>query len=148
MSVTQTSDDGFNHPFRLIGISDADGKSTSFFGRIVVPAGKQRIADKNHLINGNAKDVPKFSNPVGFINARLGDVNGGRASQAHGKLGDQFIKERLDLLPLGEVRVPFFLFFDGRLLSQCGKRNLASPVFNGFSPDLFDFEARCFERLL
>ena len=76
-------------------------KSTGFFCRIVISAGKQRIADKNHLINGNAKDVPEFSNPVGFINARLGDVNGSRASQAHGKLGDQFIKKCLDLLPLG-----------------------------------------------
>jgi len=48
---------------------------------------------------------------------------------------------------LGEVRVPFFLFFDGRLLPQCGKRNLASPVFNLLAPGLFDLEARCFERL-
>ena len=142
MNAIQTSDNGFNHPFRLIGISDADGHDAGLFGRIVVSPGKQRIADKNHLLNGNAKGVPELSNPVGFINARLGDINGCRAPQAHGKLGDKLIKECLDLLPLGEIRVPFLLFFKGSLLPQCGKGNLASPVFNLLSPDLFDLETR------
>ena len=93
MNATQTSDDGFNHPFRFIWIPDLNGQSACFFGRIVVSTRKQRIADENHLLDCNAKDVPEFSNPVGFINARLGDINGCRAAQAHGKLGDQFIKE-------------------------------------------------------
>jgi len=51
-----------------------------------------------------------FVIPVGFFNARLGDVNGCRANPGARKLGDQFIKERLDLFPLGEVRIPFFFF--------------------------------------
>ena len=130
MNAIQTSDDGFNHPFGLIGISDPDGHNTGLFGRIVVPTGKQGIPDKNHLWNGNTKDVPEFSNPICLIDARLGDVNGCRATQAHGKFGDKLIKERLDLLPLGEIRVPFLLFFERSLLPQCGERDLASPVFN------------------
>ena len=116
MNATQTSDDGFNHPFRLVGISDADGHDTGLFSRIVVSTREQGIPDKNHLINCNAKDVPEFSNPVGFINARLGDVNGCRASQAHGKFGDKFIKECFYLFSFGEIMVTFFLLLDGSLL--------------------------------
>src|ERR1035437_9619135 len=89
-----------------------------------------------------------LSNPVGFINARLGDINGCRAPQAHGKLGDKLIKECLDVLPLGKNRVPFLLFSKRSLLSQCGESNLASPVFNLLSPDPFDLEARRPNRLL
>ena len=54
---TQTSDDCFNHPFRLIGISYPDGNDTSFFGRIVITAGEQSIPDKNHFLNADTKDV-------------------------------------------------------------------------------------------
>ena len=33
------------------------------------------MANKNHLLNGNAKCVSQFSNAVGFVDAGLGDVN-------------------------------------------------------------------------
>ena len=55
----QTSDDCFDHPFRLIGISDLDRNNPCFFGRIVVPSREQGIADKNHVLNGNAQDVSR-----------------------------------------------------------------------------------------
>ena len=37
---------------------------------------------KNHLLQCNAKDVAQFSNPVGFVDAMLGDINGCRATHA------------------------------------------------------------------
>jgi hypothetical protein len=115
-SAIQTSDDRFNHPFRLMGISDPDGHDTGFFGRIVVPTREQGIPGKDHVLNCNAKGIPEFSDPVGFVDARLGDVNGCRATQSHRKLGDKLFEECFDLLPLGEVRIPLLLFFRRSLL--------------------------------
>ena len=60
----------------------------------------------------------------------LGHVNGCRAAQAHGKLRNKLIKECFDLFPLGEIRVPFLLFFERSLLSQGGESDLATPVFD------------------
>ena len=62
--------------------------------------------------------------------------------------GIKVIENRFDLLSLGEIGIPFLLFFQGGLLAQCGKRDLASPVFNYFSPDFFGLEARFCDRLL
>jgi hypothetical protein len=76
------------------------------------------------------------------VDARLGDINGCCATQTHGKLRNKSIKGCLYLLPLGEIRVPLFLFFDRRLLSQCGKRDLASPIFDLLSPSLCDRKVR------
>ena len=91
--------------------------SAGFFSRIVVPAREQGIPDIDHVLNCNAKDVAELSNPVGFVDAGLGDVNGCRAAQSHGKLRDKLIEECLDLLPLGEVGVPCFLCIERSLLS-------------------------------
>ena len=60
--------------FRLIGISDLDRQCSGFFGRIVVSAREYGIADIDHVLNRNAKDVAELANSVGFVDARLGDV--------------------------------------------------------------------------
>jgi hypothetical protein len=86
-------------------------------GRIVVAARKQGISDKDHLINGNAKNVSQLFDPVGFINAGLRDINGRRATQLDRKLGNQRVNDGFHLLPLGEIRVPFHLFFQGSFLT-------------------------------
>ena len=105
------------NPFRLIGFSDLDRNNPCFFGRIVVSAGEQGVPDKNHLADCDAQNVSKFSDPVGFVYALLGDIDGSRPTQAHGKLGNRFIKQCIYLLPLGKVRVPFLLLFQGSLLT-------------------------------
>ena len=75
------------NPFRLIGFSDLDRNNPCFFGRIVVSAGEQGVPDKNHLADCDAQNVSEFSDPVGFVYALLGDIDGSRPTQAHGKLG-------------------------------------------------------------
>ena len=70
-------------------ISDLDRQDACFFGWVVIPAWEQGIPDKNHLLYFNAKRVPEFSNPVGFVDAGFGDINGCRSTQTHGKLGDK-----------------------------------------------------------
>src|SRR5205809_801255 len=77
----QTGEDRFNHPFRLLGISDLDGHDTGFFDRIVVPTREQGIADEQHLVNGTAEGLAELLDPVGLIDAALGDINGRRATQ-------------------------------------------------------------------
>ena len=99
-----------------MGIFNLDGHSAGFFGRIVVSTREQGIPDKNHLLNRNAKGVAEFSNPVGFIDTRLGDINGCRTAQSDGKLGNKACPGAVLLLPLGEIRIPLFLFFKGSLL--------------------------------
>jgi hypothetical protein len=111
LNAIQTSDDCLNNPFRLIGISDLDTHDACLSRRIVVPAGKQGIPYKNHLIDCNAQDVPEFSNTVGLVNARFGDIDRRRATQMDRKLRNKGVKDCLDLLPLGKIRVPSLLFF-------------------------------------
>jgi hypothetical protein len=52
-----TSDDCFDNPLSLIRIADLDGNDARFFGRIVIAAREQGVADKHHLFNCNAQDV-------------------------------------------------------------------------------------------
>jgi len=80
LDAAQTSDDGLDYPFRLIGISHLNRDNTRFLGRIVIPARKQSVPDENHFLNGNAKGVAQFSNPVGFVYAGFGDINRGCAA--------------------------------------------------------------------
>jgi hypothetical protein len=46
----------------------------------------------------NAKDVPEFSDTVGFVNIWLGDINGCRAIQVNRKPGNNIIEECSNLL--------------------------------------------------
>jgi hypothetical protein len=56
-------------------------------------------------------------NPIGFIDAWFGDINGGGAAKPHREPGNQRLKDGLDLLAFGEIRIPFFLFCQRRLLA-------------------------------
>ena len=96
----------------------------------------------------NAEDIAEFPNPVGFVDSMLGDIDGRRATQAHGKLRDQLVKESLYPLSLAEIRIPLLLFFQRSLLPQPRKRDLAPPVFNDISPRLLRLEVRRSSRLL
>jgi hypothetical protein len=55
---SQTGDDRFNHPLGLMGIPYRDRRRPDFFGRIIVPAGKNRIPNEDHLIDRDVKDIP------------------------------------------------------------------------------------------
>ena len=79
---------------------------------------------------------------VGFVDARLGDINGCRTAEPYRELGNQSVEDCLDLLPLGEISIPFLFLLQGSLLAQRGIRYLASTILNSLSPRLFDREAR------
>ena len=49
LNAIQTSDDRFNHSFRLIRISDPDRPRARFFGPMAVPNKEQSISDREHL---------------------------------------------------------------------------------------------------
>ena len=99
-----------------MGIFDLNGKDPRFFGRIVVSAREHSISHENHLLDGDAKDVAEFSNPVGFVDPMLGDIDGGRAAEAYGEFRDKLVENRLYPLSFAEIRIPFLLFFEGCML--------------------------------
>src|SRR6185437_10868885 len=113
-----TCNDGLNDSFSLIRISNLDGLRACFFGRIIVPTGEHRIPDEDHLINRYMKDIPELSDSVRLIDPMLRDIDRGRAAQAHGKLEDERIKERLYFLSLRKLRIPLLLFVNRSLLAQ------------------------------
>ena len=45
----QTSRDGLNHKFRLVGAPDWDGDNTCLFSRVVVAPGEQGVTYEYHL---------------------------------------------------------------------------------------------------
>jgi hypothetical protein len=63
------------------------------------------------------------------------------------KSRNQRIENRFDLLALGEIRIPF-LFRPKEPVGLMRKMLSGFPVFNGFSPDLFDLEAGICDCLL
>ena len=142
----QTSDDRFDNSLRLIGVSNRNGNNACLFGRVVVSAYKQGVPDINHLLHRNAENVSQFLNSVGFVNARLGDVNRCRTTNSDREIGNQSIKCCFDLLPLGEISIPFLLLFERCLLAERGIGYLASPIINGCSPRLLDLKAVCCDR--
>ncbi len=111
MTVVQTSDDRFDHPLGLSGASNWNGNDTCLFSRVVVSSHKQGISYVNHLFHRNAESVLQLLDPVGFVDARLGDINGCRATEPHRELGNQCVEDCFDLLPLGEIRIPFLFLF-------------------------------------
>src|SRR5882757_2358928 len=117
--TAQAGQQRFDNPLRFLGIPDLDRGDTGLLGRVVVPAGEQGIADEHHLLNGHAEDVAELVDSVGLVDAALGDVDRGRATQPHLELGDEFVEDRLHRGPLGEVRVPAHLGLQRSLLSQC-----------------------------
>ena len=128
-------------------IFDLDGQGARFLGRIVVSTREHGISDENHFLDGNAENIPEFSNTVGFINAMLGDINGGRAAQAYGEFRDKLVQDCLYPFPSAEIRIPFLLFFKGCMLPSPGECNLASPVFNNVSPGSLGLDVRRFGSL-
>src|SRR6185312_10274929 len=137
-----TCNDGLDDSFGLMRISDLDGLRACFFGRIIVPTGEHSVSDEDHLSNRYMKDIPELSDSVGLIDPMLRDIDRGRTAQAHGKLGDERIKDRLDLLSLRKLRIPLLLFVNRSLLAQGGERDLASSVLNNLAPDFFNREWR------
>ena len=111
MTIVQTSDDRFDNALGLSGASNWNRDYTCLLGRIVVSSHKQGIPDVDHLFHWNAENVSQLSYPIGFVNAMLGDINGCRSANSNRKLGNESIKDCFDLRPLGEIRVPFLLFF-------------------------------------
>src|ERR1700678_2398384 len=107
-----------------------DGQRARFFGWVVIPAGKNGVPNKNHLRNGNAQDVPQFSNTVSFVDPMLGNVNRRRTAQTHESLRNQFVETRLHLLALAEIRIPVLLFIQGSLLPESGKCDLAASILD------------------
>lgn len=86
-----------------------------------------------YVINRYMKDIPELSDSVGLIDPMLCDIDRGRAAQAHGKLGDERIKNRLYLLSLRKLRIPLLLFVNLSLLAQRGECDLASSVLNNLA---------------
>src|SRR5680860_1073811 len=146
LNVIQTGYYCLNNLFCLIGSSNRDGNNTCFFNWIVISSNEDCITDKYHLFQSESKDIPQLSDAVGFVNAWFGDINGCRTAHSNGKLRYIRVKDRFNLLPLCEIRIPFFLFFQRRLLTQCGKCYLATPVFNDYTPGFFDLEPRYAKR--
>ena len=68
------------------GGGDEDGTARGAGELSAEPMGRQT---ERHLEcfpgvrDGDAEGVPEFSDPVGLVDAGLGDVDGGRAAQAH-----------------------------------------------------------------
>lgn len=112
LTAFQASDDRLNYTFRFMRVLYLNRRDAGFLDRIIVPTGKQGIADEDHFTHFNAKDVSEFSNTIGFVDSRHRHVNGGRAAQTYVEFGNALIKKNLYLLPLGEFRIPFFLLFD------------------------------------
>jgi hypothetical protein len=79
-----------------VRISDPYRIDAGLLGGIVVSAREQGVPDKNHLVNGNAENVSQLSDPVGLVNAGLGDVDGRRSPQAYGELGNQRVKRQME----------------------------------------------------
>ena len=52
-----------------------DGRNTRLFYRVVVPSWKQRIADVDHLFQGNVESFTQLSYAIGFVDARLGHID-------------------------------------------------------------------------
>src|ERR1700683_988538 len=146
--VAQTSNDSFDNSLGLIGASYRNGNNTRLFSRIVVSSWKQSISDVNHLSHGNSENIAQFPDSVGFVDARLGDVDRCRTADSDREIGNQSIEDCFDLRSLGEVWIPLQFVFQRRQLAECGIRYLASPIFNCFTPGFWDIEAGGFDRLI
>ena len=59
----QTRENRFDYGFRHVRILHLNRDDTGFLGRIVVAARKDRVADKDHIINRNAQNVRSFLMP-------------------------------------------------------------------------------------
>ncbi|MGA9980358.1 MAG: hypothetical protein WBQ08_17190 [Candidatus Sulfotelmatobacter sp.] len=95
-----------DNPLGLVGILNRDTTHSRCFSRVVIAAHVQGITDINHLFYRNTEQVSKFSDAVGFVNARLGNVNRRRTPDSDRKLGNERIKNRFDLLPLASAAIP------------------------------------------
>jgi hypothetical protein len=146
--AAQTSDDCFYNSLCIFGSTNWNRNHSCLFGWIVVSSRKQSVTDKDHLFQGNTKDVPELSNPIGLVDAGFSDIDRGRTAHSDRELRKECVKDALDLLPLGIIWIPFVLFFQGSLLAKSGICYLAAPVFNCLSPRLLRLETCCFNSLL
>src|ERR1700722_11176111 len=97
--------------------SHGNRDDTGFFGRIVVPAREQCVANEKPFLYSSAENVSQLPYSVTFVDAMLGDINGCRTAHLNGKPGNQRIENLLDLLSLAEIRVPFAFLLERRLLA-------------------------------
>ena len=90
----------------------------------------------------------EFSHAITLVNARLGDIDRGRAAELNGKFGNQWLENLLDFFALLEVGIPFLLFVERRRLAKSGKRNLAAPIFDQISPALYGSKSGLIDRFV
>ncbi|XZE55059.1 hypothetical protein SH139x_001050 [Planctomycetaceae bacterium SH139] len=110
-----TSHDRLNNPLSFLKISNTDRRYPRLLGREIVPARENRVADEEHVGDHNTQCVAELSSPKRFRYSGLCDNNRRGATEVDRELGNQVIKDRLNLLSFRKVRIPLLLLFNGSL---------------------------------
>jgi len=74
-----------------VGVPHFDGHDARLLRRIVISSREEGVADEKHIAYGEAKDLFEFLHAIGLVNARLGDVDRGRAAQS--KMRGSMVRE-------------------------------------------------------
>src|SRR5208337_5070745 len=126
--------DRFDDTLRFMRVAHSDRLSARLLRGIVVSTGEKRVANEDHVSDRDAKGFLELTDPIGLVDPRSGDVDGGGAAQMDRECGNQRRKNRFYRLALCEVGIPFFLFVQGRRRTPSRKRDLAVSVFDRFAP--------------
>src|SRR5271165_3535638 len=126
--------DRFDDTLRFMRVAHSDRLSARLLSGVVVSTGEKRVANEDHVSDRDAKGFLELTDPIGLVDPRSGDVDGGGAAQMDRECGNQRRKNRFYRLALCEVGIPFFLFVQGRRRTPSRKRDLAVSVFDRFAP--------------
>src|ERR1039458_134666 len=91
--VTQTRNDRFDNALGFAGALHGDGDDACLYGRVVIASHKQGVSDVNHLFYWYAENVSELSYSIGLVNARLGNVDGCRATESDRELWDESVED-------------------------------------------------------
>ena len=69
--------DRFDDTLRFMRVAHSDGLGARLLRGIVVSAGEDRIANEDHVGDGDAKGLVQLPDAIGLVDPRPGDVDGG-----------------------------------------------------------------------
>lgn len=112
--------------------ADRDGVDTHLDDGIVVPSWLGHVTK---VEDGGFIDFEKFEelgHAEGFVHARSGDVDRGRATDFEEKIGQLFVAFGDDGSALFQIRIPSVLFSGAGGLTESRKSDLGKAIFDDF----------------
>jgi len=110
--------DRLDDPLGFFRIAHPDGLYACFLRGLVVAAGEDRVADKDHADYSYAESLSELLAPVGLVDARSCDVDRGGTAQSNREARNHWTEDALDRLALGEIGMPFLLVGQRSLLAE------------------------------